>query len=124
MSWITLERSQCSLSFRYKVASISAAFLCFVRLMLSPFSSRAHVEVCLDFGGALTVRHNADLGFAFDMDFFASDMDFDIDFDFTFDMEFDMDSITNTFGNGVILCGLMILWGNCLCVLDCESNLD
>ena len=64
--------------------------------MLSPFPSRAHVVVCLNFGGAVTVRHDADLGFAFNMDFFASDMDFDIDFDFTFDMEFDIDSFANT----------------------------
>ena len=73
--------------------------------MLSPFSSRAHVVVCLDFGGALTVRHDADLGFAFDMDFVAFDMDFDIDFDFTFDMEFDIDSFTDTIGNWVNVCG-------------------
>ena len=101
MSWITLERSRCSLSFRRKVASISAALFCFVLLMLSLFSSCAHVGVCLDCGVALTVRHDADLGVAFDMDFFAFDLDFNIDFDFTCNMEFDIDSFANTFGNWV-----------------------
>ena len=59
----------------------------------------------MDVGGALTVRHDADLGFAVDMDFFAFDMDFDIDSDSTFGMEFDIDSFANTFGNWVTVCG-------------------
>ena len=48
---------------------MSAALLCFVRLMLLPFFFRPHIVVCLDFGSALTVRHDVDLDFAFDMDF-------------------------------------------------------